>query len=180
VGGGAVDEVNGGLTGKRPNVLHPPLEAAGTPRPLAPLLDAVNTIERRLLQLIKESAQGDVALEDFVSELSLMTKDLERSYHQIADLSGRRDLSFDATATLGELEQRCVWLYRKICQEQAFFKKLHLEGKLRGLISAEAYEVYQELLNVDAEEREVLGKGSSEIRRLLSRDDLRLPWPELQ
>jgi len=177
VEGGTVGDVNGGLSGKR--VLHPSPEGAGTVD-LSPLSASVNTVEQRLLHMIKEGAQGEVALEDFGSELSRLTRVLEHCYREIADMSGRRDLSFDATATLGELDQRCVWLYRKICEEQAFFKKLHLEAKLRSLISAEAYEVYQELLNVDAEEREVLGKGPSEIRRRLLRDDAGLPWPELQ
>ncbi len=73
-----------------------------------------------------------------------------------------------------------MWLYRKIHLEQAFFMKLHLEAKLRSLISAEAYEVYQELLNADEQEGESLSKDPAELRRLLLQDDTPLPPPELQ
>ncbi len=166
-----MDEMNGGLHSRRPKVLPPSPEDKSIPRHLSHLSNTVTTIERRLLHLIKESTEGAVALDDFVSELSLLTKDLEGCYHQIADLRGRRDLTFDTNATLEELDRCCVWLYKKTYLEQAFFKKLHLERRLRSLISAEAYEVYQELLNVDEEEGEVLGKGPAEIRRLLLRDD---------
>ncbi len=173
-----MNEVNGGLRGGQ-KMLHSSLEDEGTPN-LSPLSTTVNTIERRLLHLIKESAQGEVALDDFESELSLLTKDLERCYRQIVDLRGRRDFTFDTNASLEELDRRCVWLYKKTNLEQAFFKKLHLERKLRSLISAEAYEVYQELLDADEQEGEFLSKDPAELRRLLIQDDTPLPPPELQ
>ncbi len=167
-----LDGVNARFVGRRQEVLSPSQrDDEGVSRFLSHLSNTVNTIEDRLLHLIRESAQGAVALEDFISELSLLRKDLERCYRQIADMQGRRDISFNTLAALGELDQRCVWLYRKIHLEQAFFKKLHLEGKLRGLISAEAYEVYQELLNVEEHEANALENDGPRIRRLLLKED---------
>jgi len=117
--------------------------------------------------LIKQRAGGAISLEDFIGELSRLRGDLGRCYRQITETSGRRDLSFSIIASLDELDQWCLWLYRKTHLEQAFFEKLHLEQRLRTLISPEAFEVYQELLNVEEREREFLGKETSDIKRLM-------------
>jgi len=169
-------EMNDRFLGRR----QPSPGGEGAPVPLPHLTSAVKTIERRLFDLVKQSAQDELPLGDFVSELALLTQNLERCYRQIADLSARRDVDFDTTATLGDLDRCCMWLYRKIHLERAFFAKLRLEARLRGLISPAAYEVYQELLDVDEQEKAVLGRDPAEIRRLLLRDDACLPPPEAQ
>ena len=140
-------------------------------RSLSHLSNATNSVERRLLHLIKQRAGGAISLEDFIGELSRLRGDLGRCYRQITETSGRRDLSFSIIASLDELDQWCLWLYRKTHLEQAFFEKLHLEQRLRTLISTEAYEVYQELLNVEEREREFLGKEASDIKRLMLTED---------
>ncbi|TMI93498.1 MAG: hypothetical protein E6H00_01195 [Bacillati bacterium ANGP1] len=136
-------------------------------RHLSHLSHTTNTVERRLLQLIKQRAGGAVSLEDFIGELSGLRGDLGLCYRQIAETSGRRDLSFSVIVALDELDQCCQWLYRKTHLEQAFFEKLHLEQRLRTLISPEADEVYQELLNIEEREREFVGKEASDIKRLM-------------
>jgi len=136
-------------------------------RSLSHLSNATNSVERRLLHLIKQRAGGAISLEDFIGELSRLRGDLGRCYRQITETSGRRDLSFSIIASLDELDRWCLWLYRKTHLEQAFFEKLHLEQRLRTLISPEAFEVYQELLNVEEREREFLGKETSDIKRLM-------------
>jgi hypothetical protein len=132
-------------------------------------------IEKRLLCLVKERASGAMPRGDFAGELSVMRKDLGRCYREITETSGRRDLSFGVITALGELDQCCLWLYRKTYLEQAFFEKLHLEQRLRTLISLEAYEVYQDLLNVEEREREFLGTDQTEIKRLLFEEGASLP-----
>ncbi|HTD46537.1 MAG TPA: hypothetical protein VK881_04640 [bacterium] len=136
-------------------------------RSLAHLSTATNSAERRLLHLIKERAGEAVSLEDFIGELSRLRGDLGRCYREITETNGRRDLSFSIIAALDGLDQWCLWLYRKTHLEQAFFEKLHLEQRLRTLISTDAYEVYQELLTVEEREREFLGKEASDIKRLM-------------
>jgi hypothetical protein len=139
------------------------------PEAVSYLSNAALTIEGRLLRLVKESTQGAVPLDDFLSELSLLLKDLRRCYRQVVDLRERRDLSYKAAKELQEMEERCVWLYRKIHSEQTFFRKYHLEAKLRSMISAEAFAVYQELLNVEEQEQTNLLSDDSEVRRALER-----------
>ncbi len=131
------------------------------------LANTAHTIESRLLHLIKECAGGGLPLEDFVGELSLLSKDVQRCYRQVADIEKRRDLRFNTRTQLQEIDQRCVWLVRKIHAEQVFFRKLHLERKLRSLISAEAADVYEELLDVDDQDREYLTRDDAEVRKSL-------------
>lgn len=140
------------------------------PQQTSYLAHAVDVIEDRLLHLAKEAAQGAVPLEDFVSEVSLLVKGLRRCFRQVMDMKERRDLSFKALQELQLAEVHCVWLYRKIHLEEAFFKKLHLETKLRRMISADAFAVYQELLDAEDQEREFLRKGDAEISTQLLRD----------
>src|SRR5436853_5405878 len=90
-------------------------------RHLSHLSNTTNAVERRLLQLIKQRAGGAVSLEDFIGEISRLRGDLGRCYRQIAETTGRRDLSFSIIVALDELDQWCLWLYRKTHLEQAFF-----------------------------------------------------------
>ena len=136
-------------------------------RHLSYISNTTYAVERRLLQLIKQRAAGLVSLEDFICQLSRLRGDLGRCYRQIAETNGRRDLTFSVIVSLDELDQCCQFLYRKTYLEQAFFEKLQLEQRLRTLISPEAYEVYQELLNVEEREREFLGKDAADIKRLM-------------
>ena len=70
------------------------------PEAVSYLSNAAYTIEGRLLRLVKESAQGAVPLEDFLSELTLLLKDLRRCYRQVMDLGERRDLGSKAVKEL--------------------------------------------------------------------------------
>jgi len=143
------------------------LEEPDVSQQITRLADTVHTVERRLLQLVEEASQGAVPLEDLASELSLLGKEVARCYRQIGDLNDRRDLGFQAATKLQELDQHCVWLYRKTHLEQYFFRKWHLETRLRGLVSGEALTVYQEILTAEESEKEFLVQGDVEIRRLL-------------
>jgi hypothetical protein len=134
---------------------------------VARLAGIMNTIQDRLLSLVLEGTQKAIPLEDFTGELALLAKGIKRRYHEIKELRDRRDLTFQTLETLQEMDRHCVWLYRKIHLEECFFRKWHLEERLRGLISAEALRTYREILDVDAVEDDVLARDDREIRRIL-------------
>ena len=135
----------------------------GTQQQILYLVYPVDVIEDRLLFLTKKAAQGDVHLPDFVTEVSLLVKDLRRCFRQVIEMKDRRDLSFNVLQALQLAEAYCIWLYRRIHSEKTFFKKVHLETKLRSMISPDAFTVYRELLDAEGEEREFLRKGDAEL-----------------
>ncbi len=68
---------------------------------------------------------------------------------------------------LEHVDRHCLWLYRKIYLERAFYTKLDLEAKLRSSISAEGYAIYQEILCEEDGERELLAQSDAEVRNAL-------------
>ncbi len=134
---------------------------------IAHLADITHTIERRLLHLVKQGTQRAIPPEDIESELGLLVKEVERCYRRIADIQDRRDVGFKAETRLKDVGRHCLWLHRRIHVEQSFFRRWHLETKLRALISAEAFGVYQEILDAEQLGREYLMRGDAEIARLM-------------
>jgi hypothetical protein len=134
------------------------------------LSSSVYTLENRLLRLIRESAEGGIPLDDFVAELSLLAKDLRRLFRQAEEIRQRRDLHFNAAMKLQEISDHCVWLYRKIQLERAFFEKTQLESRLRALTSDEAYSTYRRLAEVEELEDRFSRATDEQVRRLLGQD----------
>jgi hypothetical protein len=141
--------------------------AADVSRLVAEVSGTVEIVERRLLKLVKEGAQGILLLQDLTSEFEALSTDLERCYKLIADAADRRDLGFRTLTDLDDLARRCLWLYRKVHLEHTFYTKLDLEAKLRLLISPEGYALYQEILCVEDSERGFLAQTDAELRRRL-------------
>jgi hypothetical protein len=131
------------------------------------LATTAQVIEGRLLRLIRGVAQGSLSLDGFLSELSPLAHDLQRCLREVTEMKERRDLTFKAFEDLREIDRQCIWLYRKMHLEKAFFLKLNLETQLRGAISADAFGVYEELLDAEDQERTLLAQGGAEIRKLL-------------
>jgi len=132
------------------------------------LTTILNILEGRVLYLIKESARGAIAPDAVVAELAPLLRDLQACYQRLTDVKERQDLSYDAARQLDEADRWCVWVFRKIRLQHVFLTKLSLEARLRSLVSAEAYNIYQRLLNHDEEERETLNSDDARIRdRLL-------------
>src|SRR5579864_5289365 len=142
-------------------------DAADVSRLLTDVSGTVEGVERRLLRLIREGAQGILLLQDLVTELAVLATDLQGCYKLLADATDRRDLSFRTTAELDQLTSRCLWLYRKVHLEQTFYTKLDLEAKLRSLISPEGYALYQEILCVEDSERGFLAESDADLRSRL-------------
>jgi|GEM_PF-1127003 len=133
------------------------------------------TLERRLMYLIVEGGRGAIPFHDLTGELALMARDLRRCYRQLAEVQGRRDLDFNATLRVEELDRRCLWLYRKANFEHLFFSKLHLEAELRSFIPPEAFEIYEELTQAEERERQLLSEDDQALKtRML--DESQSDW----
>lgn len=91
--------------------------------------------------------------------------DLRRVLSALAEMDGRRDVTFLSLQRLQGVRTRALWLYRRLVQEQVFARKSALEQKLKSLISPEAYQVYLSLQECELEE---------EAERLASDEDLAL------
>jgi hypothetical protein len=133
---------------------------------LTDLLLTITLIDSRLLRLVREGDR-EIAVGEVTGELSELADDLRHLYRRIAALSERRDLSFPTQKQVRNLQEECVWLYRKAHNERTFFKKLGLEAQLRDLISDAAYNVYQEILWVEDEERRLGAHDDAGVAELL-------------
>lgn len=138
---------------------------------LTRIADIVHTVERRVLHLIQEGATKGTPFDDIGGELSLLAKDVKRSYRRIVELRDQRNIGFKAEGKLLELERHCIWLYRRTQLEHWFFRKLQLETKLRDLISAPAFELYQEILDAHELAREVVMRSDEQTKSLLLEEE---------
>lgn len=143
------------------------VDAADVARLLSAASETAQSIETRLLQLVRAAARGTVPARDVSAELWGMITELRACYRMLADAEDRRDLGFRTMATLEQMTSRCLWLYRKIQLEEAFYAKLELENKLRSLISREGYVVYQKILCIDDNERVLLAQSDADLKRAL-------------
>lgn len=142
-------------------------EAAGIVQQLTRLEDVIFTVERRLLQLINERAIDVLPQDDFETELGLLAKEIVRTFRRLVEVEERRDVGFVNSERMDQLDRHCVWLYKRIRLELAFFRKLHLEKKLEELASSEAFAVYRTILEVDESEEEVRALAEAAIRTRL-------------
>jgi hypothetical protein len=127
----------------------------------------VEALESRLFRLMQERAEGAISFEDFAGKLAFLVGDLQECCTRAAELAERRDLNFETSRALENADARCLWLFRKIRQEQIEFWKLSLEKRLRALISEEAFALHQTLLNAEEEERDLMARDNTRLRHLL-------------
>ncbi len=127
----------------------------------------VDILDGRFLHLIQEGVRGLIPPEAVAGELGLLERDLKRCFRRLSEVKERRDLSFKTARELHEVDQHCVWLFRKLRVQQAFLKKLVLEGKLRALVTEEAFNIYQTLLSLDEEERQSLASDDAKNRSFM-------------
>jgi len=124
----------------------------------------LDILEGRFLYLVKEGGRDAIPLEAVVSELAFLSRDLTACFRRLGEIGDRRDLSFGTAMELQRIDQRCVWLFRKIRLQEVFLRKLILENQLQKLISSEAFTIYQTLLGLDEEEREIQNGDDPKIR----------------
>lgn len=134
------------------------------------LSDILKMLEGRFLYLVTQGGPGGIPPEAVVSELAFLSRDLKAGFRRLVEMEERRNLGFAATRELGEIDQHCTWLFRKIHLQQIFLRKLTLEADLRSLVSAEAFALYQSLLTLDDEEQEMLNKSDAQLRALLVKE----------
>lgn len=134
------------------------------------LSSILHILEGRLLYLIREGAQGAIPPDAVVGELSFLSRDLRAGFRRLVEVEERRDLGFNAIRELREMNQHCMWLFRKIVLQQIFLRKLTLEITLRNLISAEAFAIYQALLGMEEEEQEALSSDDAKMRARLMKE----------
>ncbi len=134
------------------------------------LSSILQILEGRLLYLIREGGRGGIPPDAVVSELSFLSRDLRAGFRRLVEVEERRDLGFDATKELREIDRHCTWLFRKIALQQIFLRKLTLETNLRNLISEDAFTIYQTLLTLEEEEREAVSSDEAQVRTRLMRE----------
>jgi hypothetical protein len=134
------------------------------------LVHVIDVLEARFLYLIREGARGALSADGIAGELALLARDLRRSFRRLPEIQERRDLSFNTTKELREIEERCIWLFRKIRVQQASLRKLDLEDKFRHLVSPDAFRLYESLLDLDEEERESILSRDEKIRNRILRE----------
>ncbi len=127
----------------------------------------LNILEGRFLHLVKEGGRGAIPPEAVVDELSFLSRDLTACFRRLGEIEERGDLSFRTARELQEIDQRCVWLSRKIRLQEVFLRKLSLENRLQGLVSSEAFTIYQTLLGLEEEEREIQSSDDPRIRAVM-------------
>ncbi len=131
------------------------------------LVSSIRVVEERLLRLIRETAKGAIPIDEVIGELPLLAKDVGRMFRQAEETQARRDMQYAIVTQLRELKDHCVWLYRKIHLELAFFEKLYLESQLRSQISEDAYRLYQRLMSAEELDRRFHYASDEQVERRL-------------
>lgn len=114
---------------------------------------ALGETEGLLLSLIRQGADGVMALDDVISGLLTVITEIRAQYLRLHEMLDRRDLTFEAVGRLEGLRKRALWLYRKGKLEHLFFMKLRLERSLRDALYRQIVETWQELSTLDEAER---------------------------
>ena len=137
---------------------------------LQELSTILNILEGRFLHLVKEGGRGAIPPEAVVGELTFLSRDLAACFRRLGEIEERRDLSFKTAMELQEIDHRCVWLFRKIRLQEVFLRKLNLETHLQRIVSSEAFTIYQTLLSLDEEEREIQSSDDPKIRAAIPKE----------
>lgn len=151
--------------GGTPLVLIPGQTHERAANDVGDLLVAITEAETRAIRLVREGTRMPV--EVLVKEFSDLGQEIRGHFRRLVDLAERRDLGFGTQRKLRQLQEQCLWLYRKARREAVFFTKLSLEARLRELISPDAFKVYQRLLCADDEERRLAARDDTALATLL-------------
>ncbi|GEM_PF-6421769 len=135
------------------------------------LADTIDTLSGRLLSIIRSGARWAMPVEDVTAELTALSDDLKRCYRRVREVDERTDLDYDDTTAVKRLDDYCIWLFHKIHLERLFLEKFALEAKLRGLVSEDAFRIYEALLEAEDEEHRLLTSGADKIREQLLTND---------
>ena len=120
---------------------------------VADIASALAGVDGRLIALTREAAHVSRPLSDVISELIKLQDEIRPQYKRLQEMLERRDLSFEALSDLETQRRRAVWLYRRSRLEQVFFTKLDLERSIRDTLFREILEAYDQMADLDTEER---------------------------
>lgn len=134
---------------------------------LAGVARELDSLEGRLLRVIRRSAKPFPPVHELTADLHLLLEDLHHTCVALCQILDRRDLTFAQYTEARRLLRHLTWLYRRIREEQFFAHKMHLEARLRALVCPEAFDIYQELQGLEYLEREFSRRTDEEIRKEL-------------
>lgn len=117
-------------------------------------------LERDLLSLIQNGAQGALGLDEVLQGLAEIVQGIRREYVRVQETLERRDLEFEMVRKFEAIRTHLLWLYRKAKTERYFFARLRLERGIRDTVHRQIVETYREMSALEEAEREV--RASSE------------------
>ncbi len=112
-------------------------------------------MERDLLSLIQNGAQGALGLDEVLQGLAEIVQGIRREYVRVQETLERRDLEFQVVKRLEAAQAHLLWLYRKSKTERYFFARLRLERRIRDTVHQQIVETYQEMSTLEEAEREL-------------------------
>ncbi|MDR7521679.1 MAG: hypothetical protein QN168_04355 [Armatimonadota bacterium] len=118
-----------------------------------PLRRDLQELERRFLLLQGLLAEGP--FQDFTAEFCAILGELGAIGNRLAEMAGRRNITYLVDRRLAILLQYCLWLARRVSAECLLHHQIRLEQELKRLIGPEAYQVYLRLEDVEDAAREV-------------------------
>lgn len=131
---------------------------------------ALDELEKRLISMVRDAAHGAVPVDQAISLLGQFVDESRTHFRTLRDIEGQRDLLFDAAMKLESLAKRVLWLYRKCGLESIFFSKLRVERRLRDDLFKYVLEAYQQVSDLEEEERTLRGLSEDSLARRLLND----------
>lgn len=123
----------------------------------------LSEVESRLIALAREAAYVSRPLTDVISELTKLQEDIRPQYKRLQEILERRDLTFETVTNLETQRRRAIWLYRRSRLEQVFFTKLDLERSIRDTLYREILETYDQMAELDIEDRRLREVSDMEL-----------------
>ena len=127
------------------------------------ITSTLSGVESRLIALTREAAYVSRPLTDVIGELTKLQEDIRPQYKRLQEILERRDLTFETVTNLETQRRRAIWLYRRSRLEQVFFTKLDLERSIRDTLYREILETYDQMAELDIEDRRLREVSDMEL-----------------
>lgn len=132
------------------------------------ITSTLSEVESRLIALAREAAYVSRPLTDVIGELTKLQEDIRPQYKRTQEILERRDLTFETVTNLETQRRRAIWLYRRSRLEQVFLTKLDLERSIRDTLYREILETYDQMAELDIEDRRLREASDVELISELS------------
>ena len=124
---------------------------------------ALTSVEDRMIALAREAAYVSRPLPDVISDLVKLQDEIRPEFKRLQEMLERRDLTFETVTNLENQRRRAIWLYRRSRLEQVFFTKLDLERSIRDTLYREILETYDQMAELDIEDRRLRETSDMEL-----------------